>query len=103
MEGVAELKNRLYAALKHEKSCTCGECSGGLNAVDALVRRIERLEGTLRIELFVHHGHTYEALYSDDGEMQCNACLVDFKRMPIEELTAHVRRVRLARLMEAPK
>ncbi len=29
-------KTTLYAALKHEKSCTCGECSGGLNAVDDL-------------------------------------------------------------------
>lgn len=41
---MAALKGRLYAALKHEKSCTCGECSGGLNAVDDLVAHVERLE-----------------------------------------------------------
>ncbi len=46
---------RLYAALKHERSCVCGECSGGLNAVDALLRdllvaldRVEDLEGELQ-------------------------------------------------------
>lgn len=35
---------RLYAALKHAKSCTCGECSHGLNAVDALARRATEAE-----------------------------------------------------------
>jgi hypothetical protein len=35
---------RLYAALKHEKSCTCGECSGGLNAVDDLAARLRAAE-----------------------------------------------------------
>jgi len=95
VEGVAELKNRLYAALKHEKSCTCGECSGGLNAVDDLVKHIELLEGELRRELWLNHGHGYEAMYGDDEEMACNACPADFKREPIVQLLARVYAVRL--------
>lgn len=39
--SVEALRDRLYAALRHEKSCTCGECSGGLNAVDSLVEQLE--------------------------------------------------------------
>jgi len=40
----AALKARLYAALKHSKGCSCGECSGGLNAVDALCDRVASLD-----------------------------------------------------------
>ena len=40
--SVDALRDRLYAALRHEKSCTCGECSGGLNAVDSLVAQVEQ-------------------------------------------------------------
>lgn len=41
---IEALKARLYAALKHDKACGCGECSGGLNAVDELASLAERAE-----------------------------------------------------------
>jgi hypothetical protein len=34
--SINALVDKLYVCLRHEKSCTCGECSGGLNAVDEL-------------------------------------------------------------------
>ena len=52
---LAALKARLYAALKHEKSCLCGECSGGLNAVDALVARCQELEREVELANFDGH------------------------------------------------
>lgn len=36
----------------------------------------------LRKLLWLNHGHY--PLYGDDGEMQCQACMVDFKRTPVE-------------------
>lgn len=43
-ETNADLLKRLYAALKHNKSCSCGECCGGLNTADALAARLEAAE-----------------------------------------------------------
>lgn len=57
----------------------------------------EEVELELRREWWVNHGHDYFALYGDDGEMACNACPADFKRMPIAELAVHVRAQRWAR------
>lgn len=46
----------------------------------------EQVEQALRREWWLNHGHDYSAMYGDDGEMQCNACAVDFKRAPLDEL-----------------
>lgn len=95
-QTLAALKERLYAALKHSKGCSCGECSGGLNAVDALVRRVETAERDLRREWWLNHGHDFARLYGDDGEMQCDGC-ADFKRQPLDELRDVVKRARMER------
>ena len=62
-----------------------------MNAERNHLRRIEpwtpgEIETALRREWWINHGHGYLALYGDDGEMQCAACLADFKRQPLEEL-----------------
>lgn len=36
--------------------------------------------------LWLSHGCPVTALYSDDGEMQCHRCQVDFKRAPMDLL-----------------
>lgn len=42
----------------------------------------EMIEDTaLRRMLWLRHGCSTAALYGDDGEMSCNECRVDFKRM----------------------
>jgi len=43
-------------------------------------------ERILRELLWRHHGCKWEALCGDDGEMRCNQCGADFKRMPAHEL-----------------
>lgn len=43
----------------------------------------------LRRLLWAYHMHkrgTQALLYGDDGELQCNACLIDFKRDSIESI-----------------
>lgn len=42
----------------------------------------------LRRLLWLRHGCPFSALYGDDGEMQCHACQIDFKRDPV----AHIER-----------
>ena len=34
----------------------------------------------LRKLLWLNHGCNFTALYGDDGEMQCQKCMLDFKR-----------------------
>jgi len=43
----------------------------------------EKLEAdnyVLRWLLWLRHGCNGASLYGDDGEMQCNTCMIDFKR-----------------------
>jgi hypothetical protein len=42
----------------------------------------------LRQLLWLNHGCHAAALYGDDGEMQCSACLVDFKRDSADKIMA---------------
>ena len=44
----------------------------------------------LRKELWLRHGANDCLLYGDDGEMQCNACRIDFKRDPVEQILARL-------------
>ncbi len=41
----------------------------------------------LRRLLFLRHGCGFDALYGDDGEMQCRECGIDFKQMSAEEIS----------------
>jgi len=40
-------------------------------------------EMKLREMLWLRHGCEFGTLYGDDGEMQCNKCHIDFKRMEV--------------------
>lgn len=48
-------------------------------------------ENEFRREMWLGHGCEIHALYGDDGEMQCNKCLIDFKREPIRSLMKRVK------------
>ena len=39
--------------------------------------------------LWLRHGCSIHALYGDDGEMQCSACGIDFKRRTADEINDH--------------
>lgn len=44
----------------------------------------------LRKLLWLNHGCPIRSLYGDDGEMQCNSCLIDFKRDSVEDIERHL-------------
>lgn len=48
-----------------------------------------------------HDPQHYGALYGDDGEMQCAACMVDFKRMAAQEIVDAWHRKKEADLLSA--
>jgi hypothetical protein len=56
---------------------------------------LDAIERILRREWWLNHGHPYPALYGDDGEMQCAACPMDYKRKPLDELSLHVFQIRM--------
>lgn len=65
----------------------------------------ERLKAeitTLRRLFWLSHGCPIEALYGDDGEMQCNAsgCRIDFKRDSIEDIEHRLHQRGLERLAD---
>jgi hypothetical protein len=43
-------------------------------------------EQILREMLWLHHG-VIHMLYGDDGEMQCNTCMIDFVRDSVEQIS----------------
>jgi hypothetical protein len=47
-------------------------------------------ERRVREGWWLNHGHPISDLYGDDGEMQCGACRLDFLRMTLAELAAHL-------------
>jgi hypothetical protein len=53
-----------------------------MNDTDLILRRL----------LWLHHGCPSAALYGDDGKMDCNQCMIDFKNMPAAEIEAMVAR-----------
>lgn len=61
--------------------------------------RADKENLVLRRMLWLRHG--CNALYGDDGEMQCGACLIDFKRLPAEDIEARFLSIGLAKLKQA--
>jgi hypothetical protein len=56
------------------------------DAILALLPDREEEREKFRRLLWLHHGCSINELYGDDGEMQCHACLIDFKRLPVDEI-----------------
>ena len=59
------------------------------DAIRALIREHgPEVDENIRLRklLWLRHGCSNHALYGDDGEMQCAKCLLDFKRMSVEEI-----------------
>jgi len=46
----------------------------------AKMAKMSNGEFILRKLLFLRHGCSIPDLYGDDGELQCNKCMIDFKR-----------------------
>ena len=52
--------------------------------------------------LWLNHGCPVTHLYGDDGEMQCSACAIDFKRWSAGEIATRLaeRRLKALRILE---
>lgn len=55
----------------------------------------------LRRLLFLRHGCGFDALYGDDGELQCSSCLIDFKRMSAEDISRKFQAIGIAKVAES--
>ena len=72
------------------------QCEAGYPAVLTSLQLItahnavvaEQAEREIRLTIWLSHGCGLSYLYGDDGEMQCNACMIDFRRLPIKEIIA---------------
>ena len=63
-----------------------------MDAQELLLRRLLWLR---------HDAEHFAALYGDDGEMQCSACGIDFKRRTAEEISERFRQIGAERLAAA--
>lgn len=86
------LADMARVVIKLRAEASAGEAAG-LTAAE--------IEHRLRLEWWTGHGCQFRAIYGDDGEMQCSACLVDFKRAPLATLEAHVHTKRQERIASA--
>lgn len=65
-------------------------------AMQLFLTRAQQENVALRRELWLMHGRARHpdnplaALYGDDGEMSCNACMIDFKRWPVEQIRERI-------------
>ena len=59
----------------------------GFKGIPPAVLDMYRAENKLlRQLLWLRHGCSGSALYGDDGEMQCNKCVIDFRRDTPEQI-----------------
>jgi len=56
------------------------------------IRELEKENHDLRDLLWYNHGCDSRAMYGDEGEMQCNQCLTDFKRDNANTILANFKR-----------
>ena len=54
----------------------------------------------LRKMVWLRHQCYYPFLYGDDGEMQCNHCMIDFKRDSVESIEDKLESIHMKRLHE---
>jgi predicted aminopeptidase len=72
--------------------------SGRVAAVAVLRAALAAVDLPWRRLLFLRHGCV--GLYGDDGEMQCGACALDFKRMPVADIEDRWKQINMRKLAE---
>lgn len=83
--------------------CSRGEHSrdreeNGLNEVENEVVKLRNELHGFRMLLFLRHGCSLSDLYGDDGELQCKACNIDFKRFTVREIEMQFTQIGLERV-----
>jgi len=67
------------------------------------MNKLEVENSILRRLLWLSHGCPFPALYGDDGEMQCHACVLDFKRDSAQKIEGRLREIGLQKYKESLK
>ena len=73
--GCSENMDECSGCMIEEKECQ--------KAYDTIRKHLKENQ-IMRELLWANHGCPQSAMYGDDGEMQCNACMFDFKRGDME-------------------
>jgi len=69
--------------------------------LERVVEKMSVDEYKLRVLLWLRHGCDLAVLYGDDGERQCNACMIDFIRMSVEEIRQKFEDIGMKKLIES--
>lgn len=56
----------------------------------SIIDKLDEENKLLREFLWLNHGCGSHYLYGDDGEMQCNNCLLDFKRNDVKMIICRI-------------
>lgn len=121
-ESWLEREADVHAAMEEDEERDGPSTAGTLRAIAGEIRRLRRdvhlwseqatrltteretlakesaeWEQRARKTLWLRHGCDVMALYGDDGEMQCNRCMADFKREEWSALEMRLFRAALAR------
>lgn len=80
------------------------EVENALHATKMYAAALEKDNSKLRLMLWLRHDAQHNSvLYGDDGEMQCAACGIDFKRYTPREIEQAFTRIGMERLAIAQK
>jgi len=95
----------LHAKISSEDFVTCEGC--GFKVKDILATLQSSLDtakdeiAALRLMLFYAHSGMQHIVYGDDGERQCNTCMIDFLRDTPKEMQEKIIRRNIDGLREA--
>jgi len=81
-----ELKDYIESLEHYINATPTGQMREVLTTANIIIQTLGNDNDTLRRLLWLRHGCDTGALYGDDGEMQCGHCIMDFKRMPAQEI-----------------
>lgn len=94
-ERVANFEGSCYASDAVNDRLSLAQ--GYLALTDRLTA-VEAERDQLRQWMWLTHGCAVAMLYGDDGQMQCSACMIDFKAWPVEDVLNRLRQRRAVAL-----
>ena len=71
--------------------CPGADCSNERDAAASLIKELRAEVAALRHLLFLSHGSAEHYLYGDDGQRDCNTCMIDFNTDSPAEIENKIR------------
>lgn len=91
-------KNETLSLIRKANEEAIHELAAACRAEKERGDKAETENKLLRKLLWLQHGDGLCCLYPDDGEMQCNTCIIDFLRDPAEKIETRFRTIAENRL-----